>query len=183
MISTHPPKYLKWRWNSFLLTGNEKQITDPFPQVPFPQSHPYLCILARWHSNCLPPSVHSNSSIFILTMLCLQLQVQLWLSPVQTVNRHCSWTYEYGMSIFSLLYSNQNFELTLLLPLILLVLMEKCQNVKLFSADINTRCLEMGIKKFILYFLLDFWQLHLSIYISHEKHTLWALSGDLVKFC
>lgn len=57
---------------------------------------------------------------------------------------------------------------------------------------INTKCLGMGIKKFAPYFLLDFWQLYLSIYINQEKnmkktqnqnHTLWAVSEDLVKFC
>lgn len=170
----------------FVPTGNEKQITDSFPQVPYPQSHPYLCILARWHLSCIPPF---SSFQFIniypdhVVPAIASAVITLWLSPDQTVNRHCCWTYEYGMSIFSLLYCNQNFELTLLLPLILLVLMEKCQNVKPFSTDINTRCLEMRIKKFTLYFLLDFWQLHLSIYISHEKNTRWALSGDLVKFC
>lgn len=36
---------------------------------------------------------------------------------------------------------------------------------------INTRCLGIVIKKFTPYFLLDFWQLHLSIYIGQGKKT------------
>lgn len=38
-----------------------------------------------------------------------------------------------------------------------------------FFTDINTRCLGMGIKRLSPYFSLDFWQPHLSIYISQEK--------------
>lgn len=39
--------------------------------------------------------------------------LMLWLSLDQTVNRHCSLTHTYGMSVFSLLSCTQNFELTL----------------------------------------------------------------------
>lgn len=84
-----------------------------------------------------PPSPFNSFQFINIYPDCVVLAIEsavitLWLSLDQTINRHCSWTYEYGMSIFSLLYCNQNFELTLLLPLILLVLMEKCHNVKPF---------------------------------------------------
>lgn len=96
-------------------------------------SHVYPC----WMTPKLSPLYDSFQFINIypdhVVLAIVSAVLMLWLSLDQTVNRHCSLTHAYGMSVFSLLSCTQDFELTLLLLLILLVLMEKCQNVKSFS--------------------------------------------------
>lgn len=195
MIGTHLPVHPRRKWGSFSLTFTEKQIKNPFLQMPFPQSHPHMRILPGRHPSCLSPF---NSFSFIniypdhVAPVIASGVIMLRLSPDQTVNRHCSSTYAYGMSVFSLPWEFWSDTLVSATPNTNSVNGKVPKYRTIFYKHINSRYLEMGIKKLTPYFLADFWQLYTSIYIYQEKnsekkkkkpYTLWAVFEDLVRFC